>query len=554
MPTPSLSLAAIRQPAFLYNADGRIVEANDLAEALAGRSLAGSTLAAVVGIFDVRSQGGTPLMAAGLPVSRALAGEEAIDVPLVVTAADGRTLHVLATAAPILNGGEVAGAFSIWQDMSDRERMHAEAETAAEELQVQQEELVQQGDELVRAISDLDRQQQLLDGILGAMPHHVSLWDRNERLVWANERFAAALGEPREALVGRTWRELWPEAPGIAPLVEGALRSVGAGTPFTCELEAAGPAGQGWRAVTFLPIFRDQVLVITEEITERKRVEEALQEYTKRLRASEKNAQDRLQELEAVYDAAPVGLCILDTDLRFVRLNRRFAEINGVPVEAHIGRTPREVVPDLGEQAEAAMRHVIETGEMLDLEVSGTTPARPGVVRYWKERWVPLRDRAGGITGISIAAIEVTEQRRAEHALRESEEKSRTLADLSPDAIVVHTGGVIRYANPAAVRLLRAGAATDLIGTSILDLVHPEDRATATGRVEHVERRGAVTPLWEFRFLVGGDVIDAEAAGGPVLWEGAPAVQVIIRDITDRKRVEAALRSALATAQEGSRS
>jgi PAS domain S-box-containing protein len=271
MPPLSAPLTAIRHPAFLYDADGTIAEANDLAEALAGRPLTGRTLAAVVGVFDARSPNGTPLMVPDLPASRALAGEEAVDVPLVITAADGRTLHVLATAAPILNGGEVVGVLSIWQDMPIREGMRAGAETAAAALQVQQEELLQQGDEL-------DREQQLLDGILGAMPHHVSLWDRDQRLVWANEHFAAALGEPREALAGRTWRELWGEAPELAPLVEGALRSVGAGVPLDLELEAAGPAGPGWRAVTFLPIFGDQVLVITEEITERKRAEAARRE------------------------------------------------------------------------------------------------------------------------------------------------------------------------------------------------------------------------------------------------------------------------------------
>ncbi len=214
MSAPPLSLAAIRQPAFLYDADGTIADANDLAEALAGRSLAGRTLAAVVGIFDVRSPDGSPLLAADLPAGRALAGEEAVDVPLAVRAADGRTLHVLATAAPILNDGEVVGALSIWQDVSARERIRAEAETAAEELRAQEEELRQQGGELVRAASDLDRHQRLLDNILGAMPHHVSLWDRDERLAWANEHFAAALGEPRENLIGRTWRELWRDIPG----------------------------------------------------------------------------------------------------------------------------------------------------------------------------------------------------------------------------------------------------------------------------------------------------------------------------------------------------
>ena len=245
MSAPPLSLAAIRQPAFLYDADGRIAEANDLAEALAGRPLAGRTFAALVGIFDIRSQDGIPLMAADLPAARALACEEAVDVPLVVRADNGRTLHVLTTAAPIRNGGEAVGALECWQDMSVRETIRAEAETAAEEPQMQGKEPGQQGSKLARAVSDLDRQRRLLDGVLGAMPHHVSLWDRDQRLVWANERFAAALGEPRATMVGRTWPELWREAPEIAPLVEGALRAIGAGTPFTREVETPGRRARG---------------------------------------------------------------------------------------------------------------------------------------------------------------------------------------------------------------------------------------------------------------------------------------------------------------------
>ncbi len=52
-------------------------------------------------------------------------------------------------------------------------------------------------------------------------------------------------------------------------------------------------------------------------------------------------------EVESVYNSAPVGLCILDRELRFIRLNQRLADMNGIPVEEHIGRTPREIVPDL---------------------------------------------------------------------------------------------------------------------------------------------------------------------------------------------------------------
>ena len=92
---PSVPLDAICQPAFLYDPDGRIAAANDLAEGLAGRSLAGLALAAVIETFDIRSPDGTPLAAADLPAAGALRGEGAVGIPFVVTTADGRTLRVV---------------------------------------------------------------------------------------------------------------------------------------------------------------------------------------------------------------------------------------------------------------------------------------------------------------------------------------------------------------------------------------------------------------------------------------------------------------------------
>ena len=52
-------------------------------------------------------------------------------------------------------------------------------------------------------------------------------------------------------------------------------------------------------------------------------------------------------EIEAIYQTAPIGLTILDRDLRYVRLNQRLAEINGIDIDDHIGRTVREIVPDM---------------------------------------------------------------------------------------------------------------------------------------------------------------------------------------------------------------
>jgi PAS domain S-box-containing protein len=87
-----------------------------------------------------------------------------------------------------------------------------------------------------------------------------------------------------------------------------------------------------------------------------------------------------LRELELVYARAPLGLALIDTDLRIVRINQALAEINGFAVEEHIGRHVWDMVPDLREGIEPILRRVIETGEaQLDVPIVGETPAQPGL-------------------------------------------------------------------------------------------------------------------------------------------------------------------------------
>ncbi|MDD1676671.1 MAG: ATP-binding protein [Methanomicrobiales archaeon] len=126
--------------------------------------------------------------------------------------------------------------------------------------------------------------------------------------------------------------------------------------------------------------------------------------------------------------------------------------------------------------------------------------------------------------------------------LNESEKKYHALIDLSPDAIIVHSRGRVRYANPAALRFFRVPWAGDLAGENIFDYVHPDDRAIAMARVDAVHDRQVTNPLRELRFVVNGETIPIEATSGPVNWEGEPAVQAVIRDISERKMAEAVIR------------
>ena len=167
-------------------------------------------------------------------------------------------------------------------------------------------------------------------------------------------------------------------------------------------------------------------LAVIRDITERKRDHLALQE-------SEARSRRDANEIAWIYASAPIGLCVLDKDLRFQRINSHLAEINGIPAEAHIGKTVREVLPDLADEAERLAAHVFVTGEpIVDYELSGLTEAKPGMLRHWIEQWMPIKDASGAVIGISIVADEVTERKAAEAALASSERRFRLALENSP--------------------------------------------------------------------------------------------------------------------------
>ena len=153
------------------------------------------------------------------------------------------------------------------------------------------------------------------------------------------------------------------------------------------------------------------------------------------------------------------------------------------------------------------------------------------------------RDRQGRPTGIRGVVRDITEQKLAEEALRESEERYRRLVELSPEAIVVHSEGKFVYVNAAAARLWGASEPEELIGRNILDVVHPDFHDIVRRRVRDITELGSSTSLHEQKHVkLNGDVIDVEVAGIPFVFRGQPAVQAVLRDITERRRGREALR------------
>src|SRR5580765_7655531 len=133
------------------------------------------------------------------------------------------------------------------------------------------------------------------------------------------------------------------------------------------------------------------------------------------MRVNERVANERLAQLNTIYASAPVGLCFVDRDLRYVSINNALAELSGRMPDYFIGKTVREAVPELADAVEAHYRRVIETGQpVVDEEVQGTHPILRKEPSHWLCSYYPVHNDAGELLGVNVAVRDVTRRKQAE--------------------------------------------------------------------------------------------------------------------------------------------
>ncbi len=121
---------------------------------------------------------------------------------------------------------------------------------------------------------------------------------------------------------------------------------------------------------------------------------------------------ERAAEVERLYAIAPVGLCYFDTDLRFLYVNEWLASINGLSVEAHLGKMIDEVLEDVAVGVVPQLRQVLRTGEpILEGTVEAETPAHPGESRHYMHNYYPDKGKDGTVVGVSCVVHDITERR-----------------------------------------------------------------------------------------------------------------------------------------------
>ncbi|HEX9182290.1 MAG TPA: PAS domain S-box protein, partial [Burkholderiales bacterium] len=134
-------------------------------------------------------------------------------------------------------------------------------------------------------------------------------------------------------------------------------------------------------------------------------------------------------------------------------------------------------------------------------------------------------------------------QRKVQASLESAEQRYRQLIEVAPDAIFVHADWRIVLVNPAMVRLFRAASEGDLLGREVLELIAPQSRAMVRERMRRLYATQQAVPLAEIEYQrLDGALFSAEVTGASFVYGGRPAAQVVVRDITERKNAEFALR------------
>jgi|GEM_PF-3218792 len=305
------------------------------------------------------------------------------------------------------------------------------------------------------------------------------------------------------------------------------------GAVISLEYEVVKESGQtAWFYSTGRCFNRDGSLHIfgsTIDITEKKKSERALSESERKR--------------EIWIENSPVCTKIVDPDFNLLYMSSsgiRELKIDNIQ-EFYDKPYPFNFYPDSFKIPMLEnMKEVKETGTTITQEASVLDVE--GNELWYQSSIVPVSDENGKLDYLLIVSLETTERKEAEEILQESEEKYREVVERAHDGIFIIQDDIVKFSN-AKLAELYGGDLDDIIGTSFRNFVHPDELP----RIEKIYRdrmaNKQVSSIYETVLVnINGERVDAEVSAGLISYKGKPADLVIVRDITERKKAEQALK------------
>lgn len=210
---------------------------------------------------------------------------------------------------------------------------------------------------------------------------------------------------------------------------------------------------------------------------------------------------ERLSQLRAIYDGSPVGLAFLNPELRYVNLNQQLAQMNGRSLQAHLGRTVREIVSaEVYAQFEPYLHRALkgESFPGVEVERSPRVPGEPAT--FVLITYQPVRDEAGEILGVCVSIADISALKQQAEALRESEDHYRHTVELNPQIpwVTDAEGNNVSVSSRWETVTGLSDASTKNHGW--MDAVHPDDLHSVRSTLQKHLRTGEPIDL-QYRVL-----------------------------------------------------
>ena len=425
-----------------------------------------------------------------------------------VSCRDAGIRHIQATYVPHLQAGEVVGFFALAVDITELKQ----AEGALRQSELQHRTLFE------------------------TMAQGVTYQDADGRIISANRAAEHILGLTLDQMKGLTsldpcWKAIRKDGSDFPGQDHPSMVSLKTGHPQKDICMGVFNPLDGeyrWISISSVPQYRSgedrpyQVFTTFDDITDRKEAEAAL-------RKSE-------QKLRSIIDHSRELFYIHDTGHKLTYVSPQSEEILGYsPEEMMVKWTSLTTDSPINAKGFELTEAAIITGkrqEPYPLELR----RKDGKTIIGEVDESPIKDDGGNVVAITGALADITERKKTIEALKESEQRFRSLSEAAFEGIVFSENGVLVDANEAFARIYRCSL-EELIGKPIMELVAPEHRELVANNI-----RSGYEGVYEHKGIRrDGSIVYVEIHGRAITYQGRKMRMTALRDITERKKVELAL-------------